>query len=339
MPEMTRLQEPNSIWTWKSNARNAKASLWLPYFQSVQKIKGMTYELTYNNDTIRCDLKKIDFIMLYGASGSLPVEFLDDLNKNRIPLFVHRRNMDRPYIFFSSQGNDDKDILTSQLLFRRNRIKATYISRVLIRERLRKMSRFISTPQIMQRKLSRCRSVEQVRGLEAEFSRQYWERYFRLVAPEQTLHRRTANSVSQALNACSLFLSGVLLRWVLFHKLSPSHGYLHVRTGYQSLVYDLMEPYRYIIENAVLEAASKTGIQDNTKLIASALNVIKRVMDEPVYVPMTRQTVRRKNLLHGVVLALRAYLAGDMKRLIVPAEGDKMGGRPPSVSYKMPGGQ
>ena len=313
--------------------------MWLPYFESVQKVKGTTYDLRYNADTIRCDLKKVDFIMLYGATGSLPVEFLDELNKNKIALFIHRRNIDRPYIFFPAQANDEKDVLTAQLRFRSNQIRSTYISRVLIRERMRKMSRFVSVSEITLRKLSQCRSVDAVRNLEAEVSRQYWARYYSYAAPDQAFSRRTNNTVSQALNACSLFLSGILLRWILFHKLSPSHGYLHSTTGYQSLVYDLIEPYRYIIETAVLDSCDKTVSREDTKLTGTALNLIKGLLEEPVYVPVTRQTVRRKNLLHGAVLALRSYLCGDMPRLVLPAEGAKIGGRPVSISFKMPGGK
>ena len=61
------------------------------------------------------------------------------------------------------------------------------------------------------------------------------------------------------------------------------------------------------------------------------------MLEETVYVPATRQVVRRKNLLHGNVLALRAYLAGDMRRFIVPAEGERSGGRPLKVSFRLPG--
>ena len=73
------------------------------------------------------------------------------------------------------------------------------------------------------------------------------------------------------------------------------------------------------------------------ELTKNTLSQLKRSLEKVVYVPATRQFVRRKNLLHGSVLALRAYLAGDMRRFVVPAEGERKGGRPPKVSYRLPG--
>jgi len=62
------------------------------------------------------------------------------------------------------------------------------------------------------------------------------------------------------------------------------------------------------------------------------------MMDDVIYIPATRQHVRRKSMAHGMVLALRAYLAGDMRRLVLPVEGERAAGRPPKVSYRLPGG-
>jgi CRISPR/Cas system-associated endonuclease Cas1 len=118
--------------------------------------------------------------------------------------------------------------------------------------------------------------------------------------------------------------------------MSPQHGFLHRPTDYPSLVYDLIEPYRYISEEAVAQAIQQSGVEDKN-LTISSLNLIKQMMEETVYVPATRQKVRRKNLLHGAVLAMRAWLLGDMARLVIPEEGVSKGGRPPKVSYTLPG--
>lgn len=99
------------------------------------------------------------------------------------------------------------------------------------------------------------------------------------------------------------------------------------------LVYDLLEPYRYIIETEVLKAA-KAKAPD---LTAACLSGIKASMDTSVFVPSHRVHVRRKNLLHGAVLSLRSWLIGEAPRLVFPTEGAKIGGRPPAVSYRLPG--
>lgn len=83
---------------------------------------------------------------------------------------------------------------------------------------------------------------------------------------------------------------------------------------------------------------SQGGLTEGDWLTGKSISYLKETLEEPAYVPATRQTVRKKNLLHGVVLALRSYLVGDMKRLVIPVEGKKAGGRPIKVSFNMPGG-
>lgn len=152
-------------------------------------------------------------------------------------------------------------------------------------------------------------------------------------------HRRGDGAVQMALDAGSKFLFGVILRWVLFHKLSPCHGFMHLPTSYPSLIYDLMEPYRYLIERSVEKTVIELGEKrdDHKRMVTGSLENLKRQLEEVVYVPATRQYVRRKNLLHGVVLALRAYLLNESLRLVIPTEGQRCGGRPPRIGYRLPG--
>ena len=94
--EIEQYQHPDSIWTWKSNTRGRKASLWIPYLDDISQIRGTKWEIIYNGGELEIDLKEIDTIMLYGASGSVPVLFLDQLGIQKIPMLVHRRNIDSP---------------------------------------------------------------------------------------------------------------------------------------------------------------------------------------------------------------------------------------------------
>ena len=96
-----------------------------------------------------------------------------------------------------------------------------------------------------------------------------------------------------------------------------------------------MEPFRYIIEQAVQQACQE--IDESGSLVAYTIENMKLLLEETVYVPATHQKVRRKSILHGIVLALRAYLIKDMNRFVLPLEGLRKGGRPPKVSYKLPG--
>ena len=330
-------QHPDFIWTWKSSARGARASLWLPYFSRVEKRPGTRrWRISYNGGEIELDLEKIDFVMFYGASGTLPLEFLDALSQHRIPFMIHRRNQVHPYVFFPANSTDDENLLTHQILVREHAQKRIYVARTLIRHRLEKFESLIAIPEGFYRRLRQAASLPEVRQLEAQATARFWEAWFARLGVDAS--RRDDGPVAGALDAGSKFLYGIILRWVLFHKLSPCHGFLHEPTGYPALIYDLMEPYRYVIEDSVAAACQSVSDRDDEKkIVAASINEIKRRLDAVVYVPATRQCVRRKNLLHGVVLALRAYLLNESLRLVLPVEGEKRGGRPPKIGYRLPG--
>ena len=332
---MDQFQHPDSIWTWKSNTRGTRASLWIPYLAEIKKVKASRWSFAFNGGEFVADLKQVDLILIYGASGSLPVDFLDQLAINRIPLLVHRRNMDAPGVFLPAPKPDSADVMSNQIIARRNEAKSAYVARTLVRARFDAVSPELVIPQSSRRKFNGLRSVEEVRNMEAQWAARYWKKYFAsLNAPEET--RRSKSPITSALDACSFFLFGVTLRWILLHHLSPQHGFLHRPTQYPALAYDLMEPYRYLGENAVAEAVSWKGTESED-LTKASLSALKHILDETVYVPTTRQHVRRKNLIHGGVLAMRAWLADDMPRFTLPTEGPKKGGRPIKVSYTLPG--
>lgn len=331
------LQHPDFVWTWKESVRGVRQSLWLPYFSGVaKKPRNSCWVIEYNGGSVDADLSKIDFIMLYGATGSLSVAFLDALNDARVCLMIHRRNMPRPYVFAPASGSDDDDILTAQITARANLLSSAYVARTLIRERLHSFSSAVKVSATEFKELAAARSIEQVRSIEAAQTARYWAAYYKSLGEPDLVRRNCDHPINDALNAGSFFLHGVLLRWVLFHKLSPFHGFLHRPTGYPSLVFDLIEPYRYWIEKSVADAFL-SGAVEKEQLLAESIKRLKACLEEPVYVPATRQTVRRKSLLHGSVLSLRAWLLDKQTRFTLPVEGSKKGGRPPQVGYSIPG--
>jgi len=342
---MDEFQHPDGVWTWKIDQRSMSSSLWLPYLQSVVKSKRKgCWSISYNGGDFEADLSKLDSIMLYGASGGLPVEFLDELNTHRVPLLIHRRNVDSPYIFFPFRTRDAKDMLTSQIRVRDNATKRCHIARTLVRARFQSCCPDLAITAGAWKELAALRSVKRIRLWEAHQAQKFWATYFSSIS-FPGISRRESGSVQAALDACSFFLFGILLRWILLHRLSPTHGFLHEPTDYPSLVYDLIEPYRYLMETAVGETVQSLVKQDidldsregSKRLTESSLSRLKEILDETVHSLPTRQWVRRKNLMHGAVLALRSYLLGDMRRLVLPAERAPAGGRPVSVSYRLPG--
>ena len=336
--EINELQHLDFIWTWKSSSRSKKVSLWLPYFRLVKRRpKGESdrYTFYFNGGEVTCHLKEIDFLLFYGATGELPIEFLDKLNNYNIPLMIHRRNKTNPYVFYPTKSRQDLDVLSQQILARKNLIKRCYIARTLILARLKKMIPTIQIPQTRIMQLKRARTLKNIRSIEALITKKYWRSYFDVLKIGSISRRDSSEPINAALDAGSFFIYGIILRWVLFHNLSPNHGFLHEPTGYSSLCYDLMEPYRYLIEEAVHE--SMIDCSDTKNLTAISIGRLKEKLDETVYVPATRQRVANKTLLHGAVLALRSYLLAQSKRFILPEAGERKGGRPPKIGYLMPG--
>lgn len=332
--EITEYSHPDSIWTWKSNARSRKASVWIPYFEGVEKVKGTTYRFAFNGGPITLDLKDIDCILLYGAAGSMPVDFLDALAARSIVLLIHRRNIPDPFVFWTANTTDQADLLTKQILYRQDERRRLYVARTLIAARATSMRWLISVPTGRFAAISAARHLQSLRQVEADLTKYYWSRYYeRLNLPH--LGRRTDHPINVALDAGSFFAFGVVLRWVLFHRLSPAHGFMHEPTQYQSLVYDLMEPYRHLFEVAVHDAWLEND--DGETLTARSLSILKTFLADDAYVGAARSTAKRKSLLHAVVLALRAYLLNEMPRFVIPIEGGSLVGRPPKLSYGVPG--
>ncbi|MCX7956048.1 MAG: CRISPR-associated endonuclease Cas1, partial [Patescibacteria group bacterium] len=172
-------------------------------------------------------------------------------------------------------------------------------------------------------------------------ARRYWKEYFSQLGVNQ--NRRENNEIQKTLNAVSKFISGIILRWILYHNLSPYHGFLHEPTNYPSLVYDLMEPYRGYFDKIVFDIYKKNIDSSNnqeknqTLLLPKSIEQIKDFLDKKIYVHSTRQIATFQEILHGIVLALRVYLNKETKRFIVPFPEKPNGGRPINAGFKLYG--
>lgn len=305
---------------------------YVPYLQTVEKIKGDRYRLSYNGGDVDVDLRVTEGILFYGATGGLPVAFLDAANQHRVTITIHRTHQAEPMVMASALMPGRADLLTQQILRREDGRLRIYLAREVCAARVASLSRLIPVSRTALAAVRRARTPAELRTIEAEQSARYWDAYFdRAGQPDQT--RRGGSAIARALEAAGMMVRGILLRWVLHHRLSPAHGFLHEPTGYPSLVFDLIEPYRYLVEEAVLAAVAEAGPDLRP---STAIEALKARLRQPAYVPATRQWVPAKSLLHGVVLALRAYLAGDMLRFVIPVEGPVKAGRPYQTSYRLP---
>jgi CRISPR/Cas system-associated endonuclease Cas1 len=274
--------------------------------------------------------------MIYGdVKTQLPVSYIDEITRKGIPIIVHRRNMAQAVYICGSNRPDPDDTISAQIRTRDNLHKRAHIVRQLLKAKFESMKWLMDTAPQLEKHMT----IEAMRNLEAKHSREYWKRYFTLLGqPDWT--RRSKNPYSQALDASSKFISGVLLRWTHYHHLSAYHGFLHEMTDYPTLVYDLIEPYRGTYDQILFEALRTVpSTDDNTKLTGACISALKEAFDRKIYTGLTRQIVTRQELLHGSVLSMKYYLLGHQSRFLVPTETRPNGGRPPKVAFRLYGRQ
>lgn len=325
-----QLSHPKAIWY----TFGRKRYFYIPYLiQAVPQNKKQTeWLLQYNGGEVLVALRDTAHIMFYGASGDIPLAFLDACRQEGVSVSVHRTHIAEPFVAWPSEWLDRDDVLTRQILARENEKQKTYIARQLVRAKVLSQQWLRPVPQALLQRIAASRNVESLRLIEAEHTRTYWDTYFSgLGMPEES--RRSDGPVQAALDAGSHFVSGIILRWVISSQLSPAHGFLHSSTGYPALVSDLLEPYRWWIDRAIFDLY----LQNKNADISDAISRIKDSMDSIIKTEPTRQSVHRRALLHGSVLALVHYLDGSMQRYMPPVEVGSYAGRKRITSYHLVG--
>jgi hypothetical protein len=311
--------------------RPKRVPLWLPYLNSIQEKPKGVYNFEYNGGVEQSKLDTIQSIMIYGDSDvALELKTIENIARHGIPIIIHRRNIAQPVYITSGPRADKDDTLSYQIIARNQSRKVKHIARQLLIAKINTNSWLInkvSVPPFL--------SLKRMRNIEATHAQRYWKEFFsRLGYPEYS--RRGNNLGAQALDACTKFLSGIILRWITYHHMSPYHGFLHEPTTYPALVFDLLEPYRGSFEKLLFLEWIKKDIPPD-KWLPVGINTLKKALNTKVYTGLTRQIVTRQELLHGVVLSLKYYLTGKQRKFLIPLETKPNGGRPPKVDFLLYG--
>jgi CRISPR/Cas system-associated endonuclease Cas1 len=315
--------------------RSKRAPLWLPYLREIKHEGKDSFTFIYNGGETTTSLNSISSIMLYGEFGKLDCDIVEQVCRKGIPIVLHRRGMASPVYICTPLRKEQSDTLSQQILARNDGRKCCHIARKLLLAKFYSMKWLIEPPEVP----SAISSLKELRGIEAVHSARYWKVFYtKLGYPRQT--RRGNGQISGSLNAVSQFLSGIILRWITYHHLSPFHGYLHTASDYAALIYDLIEPYRGVYDRVVFEtAASIKDPNSNSALIGMAINAVKDALDQEVYTGLTRQIVTRHELFHGIVLSLKNYLLGNQTAFMIPTIDQPNGGRPRKVCFRLYGRQ
>lgn len=337
---------PDFIWTHIKSANGYKRIYWIPYLQEIKEKSAGKWHLKYHGGVLDLDLNLVDSIMIYGKDGTVSIEFLNECIKFNVLVILHKRTSKDIGVFYNGNTSASTANLVNQIIARENKIKSCYIAKVLVKYQIQQRQEFLSflgkegyfMSSSFFKRLSACKSVESVRYLESQAALKYWNMFFKYIESSvntkqvtNPFHdissatalplqldntRRGVGPVQDALNAGSVFLTGVILRWIVLHRLSPAHGYLHVDSSYEGLVFDLIEPFRWIIELSVLKAVESGGLD---LLVSRSIENIKALLESSAYFN-TGQTSLYKTAMHGIVLSLIAYLKGSSPRFVVPVK-------------------
>lgn len=306
--------------------------MWLPYVSDID-VKKDTLKVVYKGGECTEPWSSIHSILLYGSTCPLSEAFMEKCRAYRIPVCIHRRNVsDAIWITPSIRGNAD-DLITKQILFRTNEKKRVHVAKQLLDAKFKGMKWLQPYPMHFRG----FQNVETMRTIEAWHANEYWKKYYAALGFGDTSRRRKNNAVTSALDAVSKLIAGVTLRWITYHRMSPTHAFLHEPTEYISLCYDLMEPHRGYTDKAVFDAlmkATENNVPEDM-WVGRAITAVEDLLDSTVYTEATRQLATMQELNHGCVLALRAYLTGDAVRFMPPLPGKPNGGRPRIAGYKL----
>ncbi|NPA23820.1 MAG: CRISPR-associated endonuclease Cas1 [Crenarchaeota archaeon] len=166
----------------------------------------------------------------------------------------------------------------------------------------------------MLQKLNDCKSVDEVRNVEAAAARIYWKALKELVPRNLGFKRRlkrydvvpgmSIDPVNKALNIGYGILRKEVWRAIFMAGLNPYIGFLHKpRPGRLSLIFDLMEEFRPLIDRIIISCSRKTPgklkpLTDNEKEAEGVANVFRIVYEE----------FQRRNIVQMISVQARRLL-------------------------------
>jgi CRISPR-associated protein Cas1 len=216
-------------------------------------------------------------IIIDGHSGYISLQALHWLSRNQVPVFV--MNFDGTVISSILPPMPVKaDLRAAQILAANDPKQKFTIARALVQAKIARslqvlgwlgqrcdIQREIQVTRLESIKLRRATTLADLRVVEGRVARRYWEA-FRKVIPESfdfhgrmtTTHQNNASDPANlTLNYAYGVLEGECRRAINTIGLEPSVGFLHDFSNYQtkqSLVYDMMEPFRWLADISVIRA-------------------------------------------------------------------------------------
>lgn len=159
-------------------------------------------------------------------------------------------------------------------------VKCEYLSKQIVKEKLESQIRFLEStenPDVfdgISKLKSYLRTIDH--STEAKSGRIYFREYAKLIPTKygfesrnqsslRITKRRASDVINGLLNYGYAVLAGEISKFVCGFGLDPYCGFMHrSHTGFQPLVYDIMEPFRWLVEYSVYKLAN---IQSKQKIL------------------------------------------------------------------------
>lgn len=225
-----------------------------------------------------------DSIIIDGHSGYVSLQALHWLSRNDIPLYV--MNYDGNLISTILPPTTIKaDLRAAQFQAANEPKKKLTIARALVQAKFDRslqvldwlaerydIEREVQVTKREATKLSKASTTIQFRTVEGHVAQRYWEAFGKTLAEGLGFHGRlttttnkhASDPVNLALNYGYGFLEGECRRAVNVVGLESAVGFLHDSADYQTkqaLVYDLQEPFRWLIDLSVIRAFESEALK------------------------------------------------------------------------------
>jgi CRISPR-associated protein Cas1 len=255
----------------KMRVRNLKAR------SELEVTDGREDERPYKTTSYRPRRFPHNSIIIDGHSGYISLQALHWLSRNKVPVFV--LNFDGNLISSILPPMPVKaDLRRAQIAATSNTEKKFSIAKALVQAKIARslqvldwlsesydLGKDVLLAKREATRFGRIDSVGDIRTVEGRVALRYWQAFRKAIPESFDFHGRIAtthqNNASDPVNLALNYAYGVLesecRRAINTIGLEPSVGFLHDFSNYQtkqSLVYDLMEPFRWLADISVIRA-------------------------------------------------------------------------------------
>jgi CRISP-associated protein Cas1 len=239
--------------------------------QSQEEINIQNQILIFRIDKkikIKQPINKIEFVILVGAT-TITTPLIKELNKNQIPIIICDNNFLPVSQILPVQTFCNSELKIQQFKIIQNKSESLKVAKSIIQTKIKnqlklllkrkKLTKTSHTNIItkLETQLSKITDSTQLLGLEGSYSTKYFQLLFSSIDWKSRIPRQKPDISNLLLDIGYTYLYNSLQILVIQKGFEPTFGFLHT-LYYQrkSLVCDIMEPFRPLVDEELIKAWS-----------------------------------------------------------------------------------